>query len=191
MMNDEMKDFKPIRMGRSEEDLYDEELRALLESWKAPAPPASLDVRAMAAYRKRVNRFSFWKRLFAGTITVPVPVAVAVLLLLMGSALFAFRAHSSLTEELPPAVVTAPPVVVEVPVVREKIVTRAVYIERQTPKDVRTQSHTMAKERSKATMPDLMPEQGSHYFTKTDLKGFEPVREINIRILGRSSENEK
>ena len=190
MMNDELKDAEPIWKDRPEDDLYDEELRALLESWKAPAPPASLDARAMAAYRKRVNRVPFWKRLLAGTIAVPVPVAVAVLLLLMSSALFAFRAHRSLTEELLPAVVTAPPVVVEVPVVREKIVTRTVYVERETSKDARSQGQTLAKDRGKAASPAPMPEQGSHYFTRTDLKGFEPVREINIRILGRANENE-
>lgn len=64
--------------------MTDEELRSMLETWKAPPAPASL--------RGRVFRRKPWfEWLLAGNIRVPVPVALAVACLLMFVAYRALR----------------------------------------------------------------------------------------------------
>jgi len=56
------------------------ELRAILQEWKAPEPPAALERRVLAAYRA-AHAPSPWRRFWTARISMPVPVLAALLLL--------------------------------------------------------------------------------------------------------------
>lgn len=58
------------------EPLDDKELNHLLQQWKAPATPASIEQRVLSRSEP------WWRWLIAGTIRVPVPVGVAILAVL-------------------------------------------------------------------------------------------------------------
>jgi hypothetical protein len=55
------------------EPLDEKELNHLLQQWKAPATPASIEQRVLSRTEP------WWHWLIAGTIRVPVPVGVAIL----------------------------------------------------------------------------------------------------------------
>lgn len=101
--------------------------------------------------------------------------------------------------------------IVEVPVVKEcvitKIVTKTVYVERENaninkiPKKPSafdsSRTTAVSKERDNAdnfAVPNL-PMSGSvaenGYYTQTDLSGFEPAAESNLRIIRKEKSNEK
>jgi hypothetical protein len=57
----------------SDEKGRDESLNGLLQRWKTPAPPASLDGRVLASFRRQARRSASWRWLFW------LPVAAAFL----------------------------------------------------------------------------------------------------------------
>src|SRR5215831_364828 len=75
------------------EPLNDRELKQLLEQWRAPGAPASLERRVLARER------SWWQWFYRGTIRVPVPVGLA--LLALAAAYLFFRAPARVAH--PPA----------------------------------------------------------------------------------------
>ena len=95
-----------------------DDLSRLLGLWKAPDAPEALDERVLASFREQVERGSFWRRFFTGSIRVPVPVALAAALLLLLSVGLALRRPAPAVPEAarlgPPvqaADAQAPPVV--------------------------------------------------------------------------------
>ncbi len=66
------------------EPLDDKELNHLLQQWKAPPTPVSIEQRVLPRSE------SWWRWLFVGAIRVPVPVALAMVAVL--ALLFYFRA---------------------------------------------------------------------------------------------------
>jgi hypothetical protein len=81
---------------------------SMLDEWRAPDTPATLDARVMASYRKRVA-LPWWRRMLAAKVEIPVPVLAAGALVL-ASALWLMRPG------VPPAG-RAAPVIVEPAVV--------------------------------------------------------------------------
>ncbi len=65
------------------EPLDDRELNHLLQQWKAPAAPVTIEQRVLPRPE------SWWRWLFVGAIRVPVPVALAMVAVL--ALLFYFR----------------------------------------------------------------------------------------------------
>lgn len=158
---------------------------SLRERLLAPAPVASIE---------RSVRGSFWKRLLTTRLPVPVPVVAAIAIgLILSSALALKRSPVSQTMSAP-----APPSsvkIIEVPTVQERIVTRTVYVERK-----------QAKERApEASLPDVTATSGSGdeavaddkhkddagFFTRANLKGFQPAEDMKIRVLKRNNTDDK
>lgn len=138
--------------------LNDNQLKGILESWRAPRPAPPLEARTLEAFRRRRG---FWWWLVTGSLRVPAPVAAAILLALFYSGYRAWR---------PPA---APRVVVrtqtvEVPVVRERVVTRTVYVQRA------------------AAAP--APRRDAQLATAAP-RDFQPVAEFTPRVVRNAYEN--
>lgn len=140
--------------------LNDDQLNDILQAWRAPRPSPPLEACSLEAFRRR--RGSFWRWFIAGSLRVPVPMAAAFIIVLIYSGFRLWR---------PPA---APQIVVqtrtvEVPVVRERVVTRTVFVERP------------------ATPP------GSHRaapLVAGTLRDFQPVTEFAPRVV-RSTYEER
>ena len=143
----------------------DGELKNLLEQWRTPEIPGSLDRSILSAYRRNFHYQSWWRRYLTGSIRLPIPVAATVLVLLCATSYFALREDKSYP------VITEPKIpqikVVEVPV--EKIVTRVIYKKAVEQKTRKNPAPATAK-------------------IPADLANFRPVNEIKIIV---SSEGEQ
>lgn len=138
-----------------------------------PPPSAMLDRKLMEAFERQNSKTStspaaWWKRIFAGSLTVPKPAFAAALVLFVialaaanivgrysvAPAASDFSAASS--ESQPPVVVMPSPEIiekteiVEVPVVRERVVTRIVYVEREINKPAESQKPLPAQNGTEA-----------------------------------------
>ena len=170
----------------------DEEMRALLESWKAPDAHASLDRRVVAAYRKQVTA-PLWKRVFASSIRVPLPAAAAVVLLVIAAGSLSLRSILASTTREATNQASQQVHVVEVPVVQEKIVTRTVYIEKRRKKA--QMNHGASSGYVAGVQSDVRanaqgePKSG-RYITHADLSGFQPVNQMKIEIISKEKANE-
>ncbi|HEX8352963.1 MAG TPA: hypothetical protein VF611_08695, partial [Pyrinomonadaceae bacterium] len=122
------------REGAGGEDDFgaDAELTALLREWEAPAQSAAARGRLLADFRSSVRREPLWRRALTAQVRVPLPVAACAALALLLSPL-AFGARPWVRAAPQAAGAEAAPVVrvVEVPVVRERVVTRTVYVEKK------------------------------------------------------------
>lgn len=89
-----------------------------------------------------------------------------------------------------PAEIVTKTVVVEVPVVKEKIVTRTVYVR----EPVRNIQRAKAKTPS-SPKPGILPSYSSvaenGYFTDVNLRGFQPSAEMNTKIIKEVKKDEK
>jgi hypothetical protein len=166
-----------------------------LKAWDAPAVPASLDQRVFASYHEHLQRAPFWKRWITASIRVPAPLAAAAALLFLiagGVALAALKRTPAQTAVMPnPGVTTITKTeIVEVPVVKERVVTRVVYVEKPAsapalhaaqllgtsqPREIKLASHVA----------------GDNAYTNVDLSGFQPVEEMTVRIIKGSTANER
>ncbi len=145
---------------------------------------ALLDRLRRAHGERRVERSALWKRFFAARLRVPVPLAALVVLLSIVSTTLWLRTRSMGQVALAPA---APSPVaagtVEVPVVREKVLTRVVYVERkgrrgrvapqQTPAAAVDRAGLIAREDSAASTP----------LVRTGLAGFQPADDVKLTII--------
>jgi len=80
----------------------DPALKRVLEEWRAPEVPESLDARVLATYRRMQKKEAWWQRFFSSSVRVPLPVAVAVLALLFVSAALALRPAGAPKSAEPP-----------------------------------------------------------------------------------------
>lgn len=62
-------------------EMEDDRLRALLEEWRAPEPPAEMDGRVRATFR--AAHPPVWRSIWTARITVPVPVLAALVLIVL------------------------------------------------------------------------------------------------------------
>jgi hypothetical protein len=84
----------------------------------------------------------------------------------------------------------------EVPVVREKIITRTVYVERKRATPARESQIEMpaVAQTGETNDPSLVhskPEEETGFFTRANLKGFQPADEMKIRVIKRNNTDEK
>lgn len=141
-------------------------------------------------------RASFWKRLLTAKLPIPVPVAAALAIGLVVSSALALKSAPA-----PPTIAAplAPPVetvkYVEVPVVQEKIVTRTVYVERNraTNRSERAPLAVAANanEANETAVINSPHESETGFFTRANLKGFQPPDEMKIRVIKRNGTDEK
>jgi hypothetical protein len=171
----------------------------------AALPPESYWPHYNAALRTRLQtprvaagaetkaRPHIFQRLLRAELRIPLPVAAALLVGLIISSALAFRptrvaSSSEAANVLPVESVR----VVEVPVVKEKTITRIVYVEKKG-----QSSRALAPLVARAPeMPDLViarnkPEEETGFFTRANLKGFQPADEMKIRVLKRNDANDK
>ena len=143
----------------------DRDLKELLQKWELSDPAPQLDERVMAMFLRRSRLGMFrWK----GSVRLPLPVCVPLLLLQLVSA--GAILHYRFFAVVPSApVLSMPERVVKVPVVKEKLVTRVVYLPARAVGDpVRRTAHPPAyAEGDRQVM---------------DLTGFQPVPELHIYV---------
>jgi hypothetical protein len=178
----------------------DAELTVLLRAWEAPPPSADARARLLADFRAANTRPPFWRRAFAAELRVPLPVAACAVFALLLS-LFALGTRA-LTR---PAPIESKPEassalkVVEVPVVRERVVTRTVYVEKKergagrgvlgrTNAREAVASEAGAQEKPLRAATQATP---AGYFTRVDMADYQPADEVKIRIVKRGRADEK
>lgn len=162
-----------------EEFSEDAELSALLRAWEAPAQSAGARGRLLAEFRENNVRVPLWRRALSAELRVPLPVAACAALVLLAS-LFALVARTQTPVEVTKQstasdvrTTDAPAVkIVELPVERERVVTRFVYVERNTSRteaqrlaankqtDITRQS--TSTQRSATTTRDALAQSGSN-----------------------------
>ena len=69
--------------------INDDDLKALLRKWEAPAMPPALERKILAGGPSRTEAFLRW--LTVGSIRVPTPVAVTMVLVCMFLSVYAYR----------------------------------------------------------------------------------------------------
>lgn len=136
----------------------------------------------------------FWKRFFALRLHVPAPVAVASVICLLTLSILAFRPSANrLGQTVATQQVPTPQVlqqIIEVPVVREKLVTRTIYVEKTKP-GARNTSTQLA--RSRRIAPSLIEKEDDPggVFTPASFTGYRPPDELRIRVIKRNKSYEK
>lgn len=186
-------------------------LSGLLQKSLIPAPTPELDVRLMDAFSGRYGRQgqkrSWWHRAFVGSVSIPKPafaaalVAVAVALAAVAmigrgtevpsggvAAVQEYRVAAPAPAQ--PAIVERTKIV-EVPVVRERVVTRTLFVERKRTRAGKVQEPALAGKPSERelAMSDSISSNG--YITLADLSNFQPAMETKARVLREVRPDEK
>jgi hypothetical protein len=139
------------------------------------------------------QRDSLWKRIFAARLPVPVPVAAVITLALLASSVLALRSSKAVVaaptqpQIATNAAPTAPPTVIEVPVVRERVVTRTVYVVKKEREKNEASQAQPSETALTATNAGRESGQGG-LFTRANLTDFQPPDELKIRIVKRSND---
>lgn len=184
-----------------------ETLLVLDRTAEASLPPESYWPRYQATLRNRLQApaqaptaeeippIPFWKRVLATKLSLPAPVAAALVVGLIISSALAFRRTSGTQTITPPV----PPIesvkFVEVPIVQERIVTRTIYVERKraAERGARPSSPVAARaaEMNDSALADNKHEDEPGFFTRANLKGFQPADDMKLRVIKRNNTNEK
>lgn len=221
-MSDEKRQTRllPFRLRRrpapdAERDFpADAPLRELLRAWEAPRASARSRERLLADFRAHARRAPLWRRALRAELRVPLPVAACALVALLS--LLAFAARSARTQpasasetmsavaaqrsdaasvQASDAVAATNIRVVEVPLVRERVVTRVVYVEKKERRDAGARPDAaLAAEREKSARDGEQTSgagAASSYFTRVDMEDFRPADEMKIRIVRKGKGDEK
>lgn len=199
-------------------------LDQILERSSAPPPPsAMLDRKLMEAFQRQNQKDLtspvWWQRIFIGSVSIPKPAFAAALIMIAfavtaaniagrfavissdASTISPVASPVNLTP-LPPEVIETTKIV-EVPIVKERIVTRIVYIERQSNEAVKSQKATLAQnQRGGNKQKEVVNEDNTNlamngsivdggYVTRANLNGFQPTAELKTRIIGGGKTDEK
>lgn len=172
----------------------DAELHALLEQWRAPDGTHALDRRLLASFRAEVQApASFWKRVLSTRVSVPVPALAAAFVLLVVVPL-AIAMRSAVVRPVAPAQQLVAPQeampdrIVEVPVIKERVVTRVVYVERERAmkreeaRQTRA-TRTAARSSSNSVVAAREPQQMNERTRAATMAGFKPADEVKLRII--------
>lgn len=211
----------------AEEFADDAELSGLLRAWDAPEPSSGARERLLAEFRASVVRAPLWRRSLSAELRVPLPVAAcAALALLAAFFVLATRTPApaqSATKSTNADVRTtdAPTVkIVELPVERERVVTRIVYVEKNSRRasarqlaDVRQSTPARQREETTASRDGVAQsvsngnaaravrtafdsgsrptDEPTSYFTRVDMADFQPTDAMKFRIVRRGKTDEK
>ena len=196
-------------------------LDQLLEKSSAPPPPsAMLDRRLMEAFQqnqKALKSSAWWHRIFTGSLSIPKPAfAAAVVMVAVVITAANIIGRYTVTSSDVSSNAAAPPLVsstplqpkiiektkiVEVPVIRERVVTKVVYIERQSVGANNSQKSLLAQDRTggsrqkqnltKEETNSSINVEASEYVTRGNLSGFQPIAELKTRIIQESKQDEE
>ncbi|MDT5269824.1 MAG: hypothetical protein QOH49_2010 [Acidobacteriota bacterium] len=186
----------------------DAELTTLLRTWNVPPQDAGARARLLADFRVSVRRAPLWRRALTAQVRVPLPIAACAAVALLLS-LYALGARATVSVAPSASQAGAAPAavrVVEVPVIKERVVTNTIYVEKKERGAARSVS-TRADAREALAQRDERglrdaeaphrqePAQspGSHagYYTRVDMNDFQPADEMKIRIVKRGGVDEK
>jgi hypothetical protein len=145
-------------------------------------------------------RAPFWKRVLTASIRVPAPLAAAAALLLVATSVFALMLFVRPAPE--PVTLAAPDMgqpqpqeaapqirFVEVPVVREKPVTQIIYLPRRGDSAAR---QFAARENLAGVGRQNAPAPIANTATpRSNLSGFKPAGEVNLRIIKEGDAREQ
>lgn len=181
-------------------------LSNLLRANLFDSPSADLNERVMKSFKNHHAPDGFWRRIVFGAFIVPKLVFATLLILASAGFWAAYqigRINSTVVSMSSPAAdanelrVHTPgeakikTVVVEVPVIKEKTVTRTVYV--RAPRHDKNEKIKSTARNSQANNPlsygSTVAESG--FFTDVNLQGFEPSAEMNAKIIKEVKENEK
>lgn len=174
---------------------------------KAALPPENYWPSYNAALRHRLrapfqptaevkaSRAPLWRRLLATKLPIPVPVAAALVIGLIISSALAFGRGQVRQTSLASSPLTGPVRVIAVPVVQERVIMRTVYVEKKQSVE-RGQRPALpvavrANEIIDSTVASGKHEDETGFFTRANLKGFQPADEMKIRVLKRNNANDK
>ena len=133
---------------------------------------------ALPAFEERTSR-TWLRSLFANSVRVPIPVAAALLIFLGVSLVFALGFRRPISQPQPIVVTKT----VEVPVphetVRERVVTRVVYRERDRVQSLDAKANARIARRNELTEKPI------------SLVGFKPTNEVKLTIIKGSYHDEK
>jgi hypothetical protein len=164
------------------EDFWPQHHEAMRQHFMANSSPAP------------THKAPFWNRLFTLRLHVPVPVAATFVILMLTLSVLAFRSSTAspgqtlATPPLPTAKII--PRLVEVPVVREKVVTRTVYVERKR-RDANDARDQLSKFKRDAPPVLEKEDDPDKIFTRASLTDYQPPDEMRIRVIKRSKPYEK
>jgi hypothetical protein len=179
-------------------------LSTLLQMSQIPLPSTALDRRIMKSFRRQHESVPVWRRFILGTFAVPKPAFAALLILAMAGFWTAFQVGKiystsiSISEQLGettkapipmPEQTEVQTVVVEVPIIKEKIVTRTIYL--RQPKINKNEKSKSLDVLPQTDLPLSSVVANNGYFTDVSLKGFQPSAEINAKIIKGVKEDEK
>lgn len=181
-------------------------LSSVLQTSEVAPPSAKLDERVMNSFRENQSRVvsASWRRVFFGSFAVPKPIFAALLVFAAAAAWLAFQVgkfNSAAISVPPPLVVTneipvqipaespAQTVFVEVPVIKEKIVTRTVYVRVQKNNKPEKAKSPAAFEQNFLPSSSSVADNG--FFTDVSLQGFVPTDRINAKIIKEEKKDEK
>lgn len=161
-----------------------------------PRYNASLRERLLAPADVASNaRASFWKRLLTANVPVPVPVAAALFIGLVLSSALAFRRAPAAQTMAAPAATSLSIKIIEVPIVQEKFVTRTVYVEKrvatETVQEEPLADVAGASGNGETIVADNKHKEETGFFTRANLKGFQPPEEMKIRVIRRNNTDDK
>jgi hypothetical protein len=167
--------------------------------------------------QKALTSSAWWHRIFAGSLSIPKPVFAAAIIIvavaitaaniigrytLTSPDVSSIPAASPLvvSTPLPPEIIEKTKIV-EVPVIRERVVTRVVYVERQNNESNNSQKSLLAQDRTggnkqkqnltKEETNSAINVEAGEYVTRGNLSGFQPIAELKTRIIQDTKQDEK
>ena len=197
--------------------------RLLEKSSAPPTPSILLDQKLMAAFERHHKEPekspAWWQRIFVGSLSIPKPAFAAALIVFAVAVTAAniigrYAAASSEISAISPVPTTVvsvplPPEIiekikiVEVPVVKERVVTRVVYVDQKSSGAVLAEKSLLAKNKADGNKQEPVVKEDNFnlamngsvedggYVTRANLIGFQPPEELKTRIIRESKTNEK
>jgi anti-sigma factor RsiW len=134
---------------------------------------------------------SFWRRTLRASFSVPVPLAAAAAILLAATTVVALRSFifKSGTNGVPTEAaqkIQYVEVPVEKRVVEEKVVTRTVYVTKR----VRENNQAAPSSRTLSDITAQNKDAGNAQ-PRATLNGFQPIADVNLKVIKGSGNNEK
>jgi hypothetical protein len=179
-----------------------------------------LDQKLMEAFQqnqKALKSPAWWHRIFAGSLSIPKPAFAAAIVMVavaitaanvIGRYTVTSSDVSSITAvpsliastPLPPEIIEKTKIV-EVPVIKERVVTKVVYVERQSNETNNSQKSLLAQDRisgnrqkknlTKEETDSAINVEASEYVTRGNLSGFQPIAELKTRIIQDTKQDEE
>lgn len=182
------------------------------------SPPSRLDVSVTEAFYRRQkkresNKTATWGSAIFRRVVIPKPIFALFAVFIAALLGLAFQLgrvsvspvqsptlakdFSELSQKesdesaAPPAKIIEVPVtkVVERPVIKEKIVTRYIYVNKRNEKNNQIKSVRNNSQTDNSELSGSIAENG--YITQTSLKGFQPMEKIKTRVARGDKTNER